>query len=275
MTYYYTGKRYPTRDKQSIASQIPAISRRFPKFYQYARATFEDLLPPDSVARAQYFKATTFASAYLSNNGNGTFAIRALPLVAQTAPIFGVGVEDIDSDGNLDLLVTGNFYGPEPEMKRYDALGSLVLKGDGDGRFIDAPDGAFRWNADFNVMNNPRALARIANVVENVTLHLVSELCAYDHPRTHDTASCRDRADGYRRRNARSRADCRYIGCELRASLERRDHRRDDGRRLLACSVGAVLLIPAHRSIRSWAPCSTGQPFIRRAAPRSAGSTAA
>lgn len=170
MTYYSAGKRYPTRDKQSVASQIPSISRRFPKFYQYARATFDQLLPKDSIAKAQRFAATTFASAYVSNDGGGRFTMRSLPLVVQAAPIFGMAVEDVNNDGRLDLLVTGNFYGPEPEMKRYDALGSLVLLGDGRGGF-DASDA---WKRHFTVPNNPRAVARVANVRDNAIFFIVS-----------------------------------------------------------------------------------------------------
>lgn len=177
MTYYYDGRRYPTRDKQSVASQIPSISRRFPKFYQYARATFEQLLPKDSIAVAQRFAATTFATSYLENLGGGRFRIARLPLLAQAAPVFGTSVDDVDRDGNLDLLLVGNFHGPEPEMKRYDALGSLLLLGDGRGGFaetnmrVGSPGHAF---APFSIVNNSRGLARIANVGQNTTLHVVS-----------------------------------------------------------------------------------------------------
>lgn len=177
MTYYYDGKRYPTRDKQSVASQIPSISRRFPKFYQYARATVEQLLPKDSMAKAQHFAATTLATSYVENLGGGRFRISRLPLVAQTAPVFGTSVDDVDRDGNLDLLLVGNFHGPEPEMKRYDALGSLVLLGDGRGGFAERnfeTGTAGRTFPRFNVINNSRALARIANVGDNTTMHIVS-----------------------------------------------------------------------------------------------------
>lgn len=170
MTYYYGGKRYPTRDKPSFASQIPSISRRFPKFYQYARATVDQLLPKDSIVRSRYYRATTFESSYVENLGGGRFQVRPLPLIAQAAPIFGIAVEDVDGDDQLDLLITGNFYGPEPEMKRYDGLGSMVLTGDGSGGFRTES----AWSLGFDVMNNPRAVARVANVRDNATLHIVS-----------------------------------------------------------------------------------------------------
>jgi len=43
--------------------------------------------------------------------------------------------EDVDGDGNLDLVINTNDYGTDPNIGRYDALNGLVLKGDGQGGF--------------------------------------------------------------------------------------------------------------------------------------------
>ena len=42
---------------------------------------------------------------------------------------------DINGDGNLDLLMTGNDYGMEPFSGRHDAFIGLCLLGDGKGQF--------------------------------------------------------------------------------------------------------------------------------------------
>jgi len=70
----------------------------------------------------------------LRNIGNGRFELSALPQQAQIAPIFGLLAEDINSDGNLDLLGVGNFYAPEIVYGRYDALRGVTFLGDGTGR---------------------------------------------------------------------------------------------------------------------------------------------
>ena len=41
----------------------------------------------------------------------------------------------MDNDGNLDLVATGNDFGTELAMGRYDALNGIFLKGDGLGNF--------------------------------------------------------------------------------------------------------------------------------------------
>jgi hypothetical protein len=43
--------------------------------------------------------------------------------------------QDVDSDGNLDLLLVGNDYGMEPGGGRHDALNGLLLRGNGKGDF--------------------------------------------------------------------------------------------------------------------------------------------
>jgi len=80
-------------------------------------------------------KANQFQSMILISQGQGKFTSVPLPIQAQWSPIFGIVAEDIDGDENLDLLLTGNDYGTEVAVGRYDALNGLVLKGDGKGGF--------------------------------------------------------------------------------------------------------------------------------------------
>ena len=47
-----------------------------------------------------------------------------------------VETQDFDEDGNLDIVISGNFYGPDVEAWRYDAGYGLLLRGDGKGGFI-------------------------------------------------------------------------------------------------------------------------------------------
>ena len=62
---------------------------------------------------------------------------------------------DFNLDGNLDLLLTGNFYAPEVETGRQDAGRGLLLYGDGQGGF--APQDAELTN--FVTEHDARSMA--------------------------------------------------------------------------------------------------------------------
>lgn len=79
--------------------------------------------------------ANDLQSSYIENKGYGKFTIKPLPIEAQAAPVYGMMSEDIDDDGNLDLILVGNDYGMEPYSGRHDAFNGLCLKGDGKGNF--------------------------------------------------------------------------------------------------------------------------------------------
>ena len=51
------------------------------------------------------------------------------------APVFGMVTDDVNNDGNLDIVMTGNDYGSEVTNGRLDAFNGLVLVGDGKGNF--------------------------------------------------------------------------------------------------------------------------------------------
>ena len=75
--------------------------------------------------------------------------MKKLPRVAQMSPIFETIIEDIDGDGNLDIISAGNMYEAEVETVRYDAGRGCILLGDGKGGFKSVPpkkSGFFAWN---------------------------------------------------------------------------------------------------------------------------------
>ena len=58
-----------------------------------------------------------------------------LPVEAQMAPIYSIAVDDVDADGNLDLLIAGNLHAVQPDFGRYDASLGLILLGNGKGEW--------------------------------------------------------------------------------------------------------------------------------------------
>ncbi len=145
----------PPRDQ--LISQIPAMKGVFGRYALYAKASLEDVIPLSMQKGMIRKEATEFKSSYFENLGNGKFRIKALPVEAQLAPIYGIVTLDINQDGHPDVLTVGNSYAPEVQNGRYDAGVGNVLLGDGTGNFENIPPA----ETHFFVDGDAKALATI------------------------------------------------------------------------------------------------------------------
>ncbi|MNL30797.1 hypothetical protein D3C87_1525550 [compost metagenome] len=118
-----------------MGKQVIQVRQRFQEYGKFAESGLPDILKPEELKDALHLSATWMKSSYVENQGGGKFAIRELPVQAQFAPLFGMIADDFDQAGNLDLMLSGNDYGSEVSVGRYDAMYGLVLKGDGKGGF--------------------------------------------------------------------------------------------------------------------------------------------
>lgn len=130
-----TRKPFPMHAKDDLVGQLVSIRKKYPTYKSYGLATMDDLWNEQDKQDALKKTANYLQTSFIENKGNGQFAIRALPIEAQTAPVYGMVSEDIDEDGDLDLLLVGNDYGMEPYSGRHDAFNGLYLQGDGSGNF--------------------------------------------------------------------------------------------------------------------------------------------
>jgi enediyne biosynthesis protein E4 len=136
------GTEYPVGGAVPVAREIYPLGIKFPTYGSFANASIQQMFAPAELQRALHYQTDTFGSVFLHNAGGGAFTASALPNLAQIAPIKGIVVQDVDGDGNLDLLVAGNLYESEPNTPRADAGNGLWLRGDGKGHFT--PVSAFK-----------------------------------------------------------------------------------------------------------------------------------
>jgi hypothetical protein len=135
LSRYIQGESYPVAFRDNLIDQMIGMKGRFPRYVDYAEATFEQMLPRRERAKAYRGRSVTLASSYVENQGGGKFAIRELPIGAQFGPVFGMLTGDFDDDGNLDVALVGNSYATEIQSGWYDASIGSVLLGDGRGAF--------------------------------------------------------------------------------------------------------------------------------------------
>jgi hypothetical protein len=166
MCRYENGTEYITHARDDINKQITPMRARFRDYTSYAIAPFEKAFRPDEIKDAHIVKCQKLESVFIENKGNNHFEMKNLPIEAQFSPINSMITGDFNHDGNLDILAVGNSYATEVQTGRYDAQGSLLLRGDGKGNFT----------ADrhaFNVVGDNRALTTLKRA-DNSTLFLIA-----------------------------------------------------------------------------------------------------
>lgn len=132
---YEGDKLYPVRGRSCSSRAMPSLKEKFPTFRDFGAALLPEIYAPEKLDQSLRLSANQLASGVFLNDGHGHFTFHELPRIAQAAPIFGLAVCDVTGDGNVDLIVSQNFNGPQVETGRFDGALSLVLVGDGKGSF--------------------------------------------------------------------------------------------------------------------------------------------
>lgn len=143
-------KLFPVHFWDELNSQSPKFRQQFSSYKQYGRVTMERLFKPEELTDAIQLEANYMASSYIENLGGNKFKITSLPMLCQVAPVNGIIADDVNDDGNLDLLLIGNDYGNEVFVGKMDAMTGLVLLGDGKGNFTiqQTASSGFKINGD-------------------------------------------------------------------------------------------------------------------------------
>ena len=136
ISYTQKGKSYPIPIRDNVLDQIPILKKRFNRYEKYSRATTQDLFDSTELKGSKLFKLNHMYSLVAMNKGKGSFRIQKLPKEAQLFPLNACNSSDIDGDGDLDLLLSGNDYNIEIESGRLDAGKGVVFENRGEGNFI-------------------------------------------------------------------------------------------------------------------------------------------
>lgn len=153
----------PVNQWEELFSQSPVFRKRFSYHREFGMATIDSILTPDERARAVERETNYVLSSILINQGDGTFKVEAMPLLAQVAPVNGMVVYDVNEDAIPDLVLVGNDYANEVFSGTMDAMSGLVLLGRGDGHF-DAVVG----DCGFRVPGDAKALGLLSTNTEDV-----------------------------------------------------------------------------------------------------------
>lgn len=127
---YDNGISYPVASLDELTSQIPILEKKFISYSDLAGKTAREIFGINAINQADLKSAVLLESCLFLNNGNGTFAIETLPVLAQFSPVRDILVRDFDHDGKMDMILGGNDYSVRPSMGRYDASYGWCLLGE-------------------------------------------------------------------------------------------------------------------------------------------------
>lgn len=153
LTYYNYGIQYPLRGKQCSSEQIPELKTKFKTYDIFASSNVGQIYGDDKLENALHYEATTFATTYFENIGNGVFEAHSLPQLAQLSSTNDFMIDDFNGDTHLDILLAGNLYDAEVETTRNDAGFGLLLVGDGKGNFTAVNRQESGFFVPYNVKN--------------------------------------------------------------------------------------------------------------------------
>ncbi len=125
-------KYYPIVDKDELISQIPALKKKLLYYKDYAKADIVSIFSEEAIKSAFYLDIKTLQSMLFLNENN-KFTGTILPSEIQYAPVYALSVQDLDSDGHLDLVFGGNQYMVKPQFGKYDASKGWLILGPIDG----------------------------------------------------------------------------------------------------------------------------------------------
>ena len=140
VTYFHKGVETPFASRDELGKQMPFLNKKFRTYHDFAGATLEELFSSTALEKAEKKQVFELRSCVFLNDGHGQFEKIPLPNIAQASTIYDFLPEDLDRDGDTDLILIGNLYEMSTQLGRLDALQGLVLKNNGGGSFSWAPE---------------------------------------------------------------------------------------------------------------------------------------
>ncbi|BAO76112.1 VCBS repeat-containing protein [Winogradskyella sp. PG-2] len=135
VTYYYKGVETTIANKDELVKQLPRLNKNFLSYNTFGEATIEELFGKSQLKSANQKQVFVLESCYFENVGNSTFKTHKLPLLTQNSSINHILVDDLNSDGYKDVILTGNNFEISTQLGRLDASHGIALINDKKGFF--------------------------------------------------------------------------------------------------------------------------------------------
>ncbi|MCC5915375.1 MAG: VCBS repeat-containing protein [Balneolaceae bacterium] len=123
------------QDRDDFNRQMPEAGSRVPTHQEYGSTTIHDLLTSEELEAANVKTANSFESVIFIQREEGRFERVALPMTAQSSPVFGILSSDFSGNGREDFLLAGNLSGADLQTGSYMAGKGVYLESGEDGNY--------------------------------------------------------------------------------------------------------------------------------------------
>lgn len=149
LVHYIKGQPYPYMSRDALLDQMYGMRSKFTDYESFAEARLEDLFSDEQLEKAEKIMINELRTVYLENQ-NGSFKVHQLPIEAQFAPVYAIGILDHNEDGNLDVVLGGNQNTTRLRLGVMDANFGQLYEGNGNGGFtyISSPESGLTFSGD-------------------------------------------------------------------------------------------------------------------------------
>ncbi|HEY0898662.1 MAG TPA: VCBS repeat-containing protein [Sphingobacteriaceae bacterium] len=133
LSYHHQGKYYPFRPKSDLEMELPYLKKEWLGYMKMADKTTGEIFK-DRLEESGKLEANNFKSVFVSDFFNGG-KVTELPYLVQQAPVVSIQPVLKSVGGKSEWLINGNYWGVIPYEGKYDAVGLMTLKYEGDSGF--------------------------------------------------------------------------------------------------------------------------------------------
>ena len=126
---------YPIVQLKDLWMQIPSLKKKYLKFENYKNEKLFDLFEEDVLTSSLKLYTYKLNTSLWINKKGINFSEINLPFQSQFSPVYAIISDDINLDGNKDIIMGGNQYRIKPEIGIHDASYVSTYLGDGKGNF--------------------------------------------------------------------------------------------------------------------------------------------
>ncbi|MEB2775666.1 VCBS repeat-containing protein [Algoriphagus sp. D3-2-R+10] len=148
ITYSRQGNYYPVATRDELVRQIPMMKKDLLSHRDFAGKTIRELFNRFKLEEALLYEVHQLQSLVLVNQNGSGFLKKPLPIEADFSSLEAIAIDDLDGDGNFDLILGGNKTQVAPYFGAFLGSQGLILKGDGFGNFLPMTDSGLLISGD-------------------------------------------------------------------------------------------------------------------------------